>query len=691
MAGRQGAGHVSRAVARWARGHLALWIVAATAVDAALLALVAVLIALPGQSAATISFLILCLLLLLVLSIVFPVAGHLVQERERVAGQEHERRERIDRLLAEGSSARLPRLSELTDDMLGATPTRYSIGGDARYVTREEADKQIRGLLTTPGPPYPFVIVWGTTKAGKSRTLAEGLRAAFAHDPVVLLPRDGQALAELARLGVDDLVENLPAVLVLDDLSPAGLEALTTEVLDGVRGWAVIAATMTAQRRQDVLETGSKVGAAARTALERRSRQYELGSGPPDAVEKAEAERLYPGERFDGSIAETLVGGRELIARYKASHDGNPAGCAVMRAAIDCRRAGLSRPVAEAELHRLFPLYLHAVRIGLLPTNKQFTDGIQWATRPVTSQVALLRRANPGQQPPSWTVLDHAVTADEGHGDHPSRPIPAETWAELIDVIPAQDTFAVGMAAYTNHEITAAVTAFRIATTCDDDQAPWAAHNLGFLLQEQGDVEGARAAYQQAIDSGHADAAPGAWGNLGALLEEQGDVEGARAAYQQAIDSGHADQAPRPGSTSGPCSKTRVMWRGRGRPTSRPSTPATPTRPPEPGSTSASCFNSRVMWRGRGRPTSRPSTPATPTRPPEPGSTSGPCSKTRVMWRGRGRPTSRPSTPATPTRPPEPGSTWGPCSKTRVMWRGRGRPTSRPSTPATPTRPPGGQ
>jgi len=51
-------------------------------------------------------------------------------------------------------------------------------------------------------------------------------------------------------------------------------------------------------------------------------------------------------------------------------------------------------------------------------------------------------------------------------------------------------------------------------------------------------VEGARAAYQQAIDSGDPDAAPGAALSLGNLLADQGDVEGARAAYQQAIDSG---------------------------------------------------------------------------------------------------------------------------------------------------------
>ena len=57
-------------------------------------------------------------------------------------------------------------------------------------------------------------------------------------------------------------------------------------------------------------------------------------------------------------------------------------------------------------------------------------------------------------------------------------------------------------------------------------------------------MAGAKAAYQQAIDSGHADVAPEAAVGLGVLLARQGDVAGAKAAYQQAIDSGHTDEAP---------------------------------------------------------------------------------------------------------------------------------------------------
>ncbi len=64
--------------------------------------------------------------------------------------------------------------------------------------------------------------------------------------------------------------------------------------------------------------------------------------------------------------------------------------------------------------------------------------------------------------------------------------------------------------------------------------APTAALNLGLLLEDQGDADGAKAAYQQAIDYGHADAALLAVRNLGALLAGQGDADGAKAAYQQA-------------------------------------------------------------------------------------------------------------------------------------------------------------
>jgi hypothetical protein len=52
---------------------------------------------------------------------------------------------------------------------------------------------------------------------------------------------------------------------------------------------------------------------------------------------------------------------------------------------------------------------------------------------------------------------------------------------------------------------------------------------------------GARAAYQLAIDSGHPTQAPWAAVNLGLMLEKQGDIEGVRAAFQRAVNFGEPE------------------------------------------------------------------------------------------------------------------------------------------------------
>ena len=79
----------------------------------------------------------------------------------------------------------------------------------------------------------------------------------------------------------------------------------------------------------------------------------------------------------------------------------------------------------------------------------------------------------------------------------------------------------------------------RAVDTSDSELAPYAALNLGSMLAEHGDVEGARAAYQRAIDSGGPELSPLASLNLGILLARHSDIEGARAALEVAI---HSDQ-----------------------------------------------------------------------------------------------------------------------------------------------------
>ncbi len=65
------------------------------------------------------------------------------------------------------------------------------------------------------------------------------------------------------------------------------------------------------------------------------------------------------------------------------------------------------------------------------------------------------------------------------------------------------------------------------------------AFNLGVVLHQRGDVEGAIAAYERAEQRGDPDAAF----NLGVLLYETGDLDGANAAWRRAASRGHVRAA----------------------------------------------------------------------------------------------------------------------------------------------------
>ena len=107
----------------------------------------------------------------------------------------------------------------------------------------------------------------------------------------------------------------------------------------------------------------------------------------------------------------------------------------------------------------------------------------------------------------------------------------------------------------THHRTETAIQACRKAASSGHaDAAPKAAFNLGVLLAEQGDADGR----EGRLPAGHRLRArrwaPTAAVNLGVLLRSRVMWTGARAAYQQAIDSGHADGRRgrgRPGDSAG--------------------------------------------------------------------------------------------------------------------------------------------
>lgn len=83
--------HAALAAARWTRSHLALWMLAAGAADTAVIALIAELPARPGQSASAVNGLILLSLVPLALSVAFPVAGSILEARDKEAEEKRNR------------------------------------------------------------------------------------------------------------------------------------------------------------------------------------------------------------------------------------------------------------------------------------------------------------------------------------------------------------------------------------------------------------------------------------------------------------------------------------------------------------------------------------------------------------------------------------------------------------------------
>ena len=227
----------------------------------------------------------------------------------------------------------------------------------------------------------------------------------------------------------------------------------------------------------------------------------------------------------------------------------------------------------------------------------------------------------------------------------------------------------------------------------------------------------------------------------GRVLQDLGDLAGARAAFERALRIDEASFGPDHPNVAtvnnlGSCCKTWAIWRAPGRPTSgrsrstrRASAPTTPTSP-QTSTTWAWCCKTWAIWRAPGRPSSGrsrideasfgPDHPNVATdvnnlglvlqdlgdlagaraaferaladrrgelrpRPPRrrhQTSTTWACCKTWAIWRAPGRPSSgrcgstrRASGPTTPTSP-QTSTTWARCCKTWAIWRAPGRPSS---------------
>jgi tetratricopeptide (TPR) repeat protein len=216
----------------------------------------------------------------------------------------------------------------------------------------------------------------------------------------------------------------------------------------------------------------------------------------------------------------------------------HPLGYALVLAAADWRRCGMTRPVPRSLLAPLAEPYLDRRNKAALANRDAFDTALTWATRDINPNVALLQLAATS----FYNVYDYALDLISAQ----DTPIPQSNWAVIMADADAPELVRLGyVAEFTYHQREVAFQAWRQAASSGHAAAvPIAAMDLGAVLLDRGDLQGAKDAFQEATDSGHANAAPvGAFG-LGGVLERQGDAQGGKDAYQKAIDSGHADVAP---------------------------------------------------------------------------------------------------------------------------------------------------
>ena len=445
-------------------------------------------------------------------------------------------------VLAQG---RLPRVSELDPYTLGTTPSGYgnadSYGQRDEYVPRAK-DAPLAAALR----PGRLVVLAGPSKAGKTRTAFEVLRAHDDWSAAQLAAPAPQSLNQLVKHPT--LRSSDPLVIWLDELQrflpPTGdLSQATISHLLERPGPAVLVATIRTEQRDLLLGTDSELTREARMVLD-SSTLIELASTRRYPDEQARAATIYPAasSRPEG-LAEILAGAPELLRRYRDAATTYPLLHMLVQTCVDWARCGLVRPIPEPDLLVLTRAALKENRPDLVLDEHEMDEALSQAGQPVAEggggQVTLLHTHRLPDRSRAYEAFDYLVAADDGQGGERTRPVTESTWRCILDRATDEEALGIGVAAYLRGNTPVAVAASRCAAEAGHTDAQY---SLGVLLATEldpPDLAGARSWWTRAAEAGHSDAQYG----LGVLLATRlnpRDPAGARSWWTRAAEAGHS-------------------------------------------------------------------------------------------------------------------------------------------------------
>ncbi|MGV9678816.1 tetratricopeptide repeat protein [Nocardia sp. NPDC003482] len=428
------------------------------------------------------------------------------------------------------------RVGELDPYRLGATSSAFGRAGEYGhrdgYVPRtaNQVDERLAEALTG----NRLVVVVGPSKAGKTRTLFEAIRA-FDREARVVWPV-AEGMAELAsHPGVTDTGDTL--VVWLDDLhiyltsgvplSPAVLARWRAR-----RGRTILVATLRSEMRARLRAEG-ELRLETRMLLE-QALIIDLASTSEDSAERAAAARAYGGRAGgDHGLGEVLAGAPELLARYDDARAADPLLYAVIAVAVDWARIGRTDPIPEPILIDLALRQLRTTHPHIDATATGVRDAIRVARTPPPGggRAAALRTTYIDDGTRGYTAFDYLIAADDGQAHRAPRPIPNSFWHNATRDTDAHTLIAVGLVAYDRVNRPAAFTLLRKAADAGDT---FAMFNLGRLFTEDGDRAQAEIWLRKASDAGDTFA----MFSLGRLMEESGDRAEAETWHRKAAEAG---------------------------------------------------------------------------------------------------------------------------------------------------------
>ena len=261
----------------------------------------------------------------------------------------------------------------------------------------------------------------------------------------------------------------------------------------------------------------------------------------PSTEDLAAAQELYPDENFEArGIGEQMVAAPLIEDRYAAAREASPEGWAIVQAAVDWRRIGVSGPVSRTVLRTLFPHYLSEVASYLEPDDERFGTGLDWAAEPLAGTIALLVTVDRAPDSATYRAFDYVLACAEGQGPFELVPVAAAAWDEAVRSLDADELLVIIQAALIRGEIGVARRAAEAARQAADD--PAAAARATLLLGELSvaeEVDTAVELLEEAAASGVTDVVPTAQADLGTILAMRGDdPDRGQALLRSAIGAG---------------------------------------------------------------------------------------------------------------------------------------------------------